>query len=95
MFELYTQRRYDSHESGGDLVVTGSVDYFITTPVEERQLGSRNGHKGEGRLAVVAGGLKVKSRCRVDEMQNGVVASDNFHALVDRGLIRLATPQLY
>lgn len=70
VFGLCTQRRHDSHGSGEDLVVTGSVDYLITTPVEERQLGFRNGHKGEGRLAIVEAGLKVKSECRVDEMQN-------------------------
>lgn len=70
VFGLYTQRRHDSHGSGGDLVVTGSVDYLITTPVEERQLGSRNGHRFVGRLALVTAGLKVKSGCCVDEMQN-------------------------
>lgn len=70
VFGLYTQSRHDSHGSGEDLVVTGSVDYLITTPVKERQLGFRNGRKGEGRLAIVEAGLKVKSKCRVDEMQN-------------------------
>lgn len=53
-----------------DLVVAGSVDYLITTQVEERQPGFRNGHSCEGGLAIVAAGLKVKSGCRVDEMQN-------------------------
>lgn len=60
VFGLYTQRPRDSHGSGEDLVVTGSVDYLITTPVEERQLSCRNGHKGEGRLAIVEVGSKVK-----------------------------------
>lgn len=53
-----------------DLVVAGSVDYLITTQVGERQLGSRNGHRCEGRLTIVAAGLKVKSGCCVDGMQN-------------------------
>lgn len=70
VFGLYTQSRHESHGSGGDPVVTGSVDYLITTPVKERQLGSRNGHRGVGRLAIIAAGLKVKSGCRVYEMQN-------------------------
>lgn len=33
VFGLYAQRRHDCHGSGEDLVVTGSVDYLITTPV--------------------------------------------------------------
>ena len=87
VFGLYTQRRQESHGSGGDLVVTGSVDYLITTPEEKRQIGSQNGHQGEVRLAFVASGLKVKSGCCVDEMQNESGRnSDNFHAPVDRGL---------
>lgn len=70
VFGLDTQRRHDSHGSGEDLVVAGSVDYLITTPVQERQLGFRNRLKGGGALAIVAAGIKVKSECRVDEMQN-------------------------
>jgi hypothetical protein len=58
-FGLYTQRRHDCHGGGEDLVVTGSVDYLITTPVEERQIGSPNGYDGEERPTAVTSGLKV------------------------------------
>lgn len=70
VFGLCTQRRRDCHGGGEDLLVTGGVDYLITTPVEERQIGSPNGQRGEGGLAIVASRLKVKSARRVDEMQN-------------------------
>lgn len=48
VFGLYTQRRHDCHGGGEDLVVTGSADYLITTPVEERQIGSPTFTRAKG-----------------------------------------------
>lgn len=68
-FGLYTQRRQECHTARTWWSQEVSI---ISLQRQQESVKSflQNGHQGEGRLAIVASGLKVKSLCRVDEMQN-------------------------